>query len=176
MRRGAWLAALPSVLVLIPVVVFVGVSGNDRERLPSALIGQKFPEFELPMLGSERIATHRLLEGKPRLVNVWGTWCAACREEHGLLLKIAREFGIEIVGVNYRDDPDQAVAWLRDLGSPYVFDVLDREGSLGVDLGVYGAPETFLVDSERRIVLKHVGRLTPKVWADEFEPRIEGMQ
>ena len=158
---------------VLAVVFYFGMHGGDRSRLPSALLGKQFPEFELPLLVSGEPVTQQLLEGKPRLVNVWGTWCAGCRTEHETLTTIALEGEIEIIGLNYRDDPDKALGWLQDLGNPYEFTIVDADGSLGVDLGVYGAPETFLLDSRRVIVFKHVGSMTPEVWETQFIPLLE---
>lgn len=174
-RRLLLLAPLCLVLALA-VVFYFGMHGADRSRLPSALLGKKFPEFELPLLRSGELSTHRLLEGKPRLVNVWATWCAECRVEHETLNAIARDGEIEIVGLNYRDDPEKALGWLQDLGNPYEFTIVDADGNLGVDLGVYGAPESFLLDSQRVIVFKHIGAMTPEIWDSQFMPLLEAMR
>ena len=156
--------------VLVVIILFAGFSLGDKTRLPSALVGQSFPEFSLPDLldGSTRRRSNLL--GKPRLVNVWATWCPTCLEEHSVLLDISDQTGISIIGINYRDTSDEARSWLAKYGDPYDYTVVDRHGDLGLDLGVYGAPETFLVDPAGIIRHKHVGNVTNEVWSEEIEP------
>ena len=159
--------------LLIVGVGFVGFSLNDPHKLPSALIGKPFPEFSAPRLGaSDQLLGRADLLGEPVLVNIWATWCPTCMAEHGELLRIGAETGIRIVGVNYKDDPVKALDWLVRFGDPYDFVIEDRDGSLGVELGVYGAPETFLLDADGTVVHKHVGDINPRVWRDAFAPRV----
>lgn len=162
--------------LLIVVVGFVGFSLNDPHKLPSALIGKPFPEFSAPRLGApDEVLDRSDLLGEPVLVNVWATWCPTCMAEHGELLRIGAETGIRIVGVNYKDDPVKALDWLVRFGDPYDMVIEDRDGSLGVELGVYGAPETFLLDANGTVVHKHVGDINPRVWRDAFAPRLAAL-
>jgi cytochrome c biogenesis protein CcmG/thiol:disulfide interchange protein DsbE len=108
------------------------------------------------------------------LVNVWGTWCIECRREHQMLLDIRKSGKVEILGLNYQDDDDKARQWLKDLGNPYTVVGVDREGRTGIDFGVYGAPENFLVSPEGIIVHKLALGITPEAWRDEFLPFIDG--
>jgi len=165
--------------VVIAGLLYAGFSLNDPHVLPSALIGKPFPAFDLPALGDGSDATHRYTAADvrgPALVNVWATWCPTCRAEHAELLRIHRETGLPIIGVNYKDDSAQARDWLQQLGNPYAFNIVDSDGSLGVDLGVYGAPETFLVDASGTIVYKRVGDVNRSVWESEIKPHVEALQ
>ena len=153
----------------LATLLYAGFSLRDPHLLPSALLGKPFPRFDLPMLGGGS-ATREALLGAPRLVNVWATWCPTCLAEHGQLLRIRAETGLSILGVNYKDDPVQAQRWLIAHGNPYDFNIIDAEGDLGVNLGVYGAPETFLLDANGVIRYKHVGAIDAGVWRDKLEP------
>ena len=164
---------MPRLLLFIPLALCIvlgiflwkGLSLDPKE-LPSALIGKPFPEFKMASLQQpDRILTKSDFAGKPFLVNVWATWCPSCRQEHADLLAIARQGGIGIVGLNYKDERMAAISWLEDLGNPYIFNIFDEYGMLGLDLGVYGAPETYLVDADGIIRLRHVGVITEEVWS-----------
>ena len=157
---------------LLATLLYLGFSLKDPTLLPSALIGQPFPRFQLPLLHGEGEATETRLRGAPKLVNVWATWCPTCLAEHGELLRIGRETGLAIVGINYKDDVAKARAWLARHGNPYEFNVVDANGDLGVDLGVYGAPETFLIDAAGIIRHKRVGEVNRQVWEAEIEPAL----
>lgn len=162
MNRG--LLFLPfAVFVAITVVFWIGLGIEDKSSLPSPLIGQPFPEFELGVVEDGRILTTTDLEGQPALVNVWATWCPTCKAEHAFLNALSDE-GIWIIGINYKDDLDKARQWLADYGNPYAYNLSDPDGLLGIELGVYGAPETFLIDSAGVIRAKHIGDLNPVVW------------
>lgn len=180
-RRGLagrpWGAVAP-VAVFLPLaaVLYLGFSLRDPQLLPSALLDKPFPEFDLPLLATEGRADRAALLGQPRLVNVWATWCPTCLAEHGELLRIGAQTGLSIVGINYKDDAAGAVAWLRRHGDPYDFSIVDANGDLGVDLGVYGAPETFLVDAEGVIRHKHVGAVTPAVWRRSIAPALDALR
>lgn len=161
------------VFALVVGVGYVGFSLNDPHELPSALLGKPFPDFEAPLLAApERTVTRADLLGQPVLVNVWATWCPTCAAEHDELLRIRQRTGLRIVGVNYKDEPDKAREWLRVYGNPYDMVVQDPDGSLGVELGVYGAPETFLLDAAGTIVYKRVGDINPRIWRDELGPKV----
>lgn len=154
-------------------ILYLGFTLRDPKLLPSALVGQPFPAFELPTLTvPPGRATEADIAGEVRLVNVWATWCPTCLAEHGELTRIGTESGLSIVGVNYKDDPSKARAWLGRHGDPYDFNVVDAAGDLGVDLGVYGAPETFVVDGGGTIRYKRVGEVNRRVWREEIAPLI----
>lgn len=172
-------------LLIVPLAVFVGIAvllysgfGLGRaDLLPSALIDKPFPDFNLPTLAGEPARRSRDdLVGEVRLVNVWATWCPTCAAEHDELARITGETGIGIVGVNYKDDPNAARAWLAERGDPYLFHIIDAQGDLGVDLGVYGAPETFVVDAAGVIRFKQVGAVTADTWRDSMAPVVASLQ
>ncbi len=160
--------------VLIPIVVFValvallgfGFRLSDPRLLPSENLGEPIPAFQLPNLLTGRLMTEADLTGEPFLLNVWATWCPSCVAEHDALTAIHTQYGVKIIGVNYNDDVDAARRWLEQLGDPYAFHVVDAEGTLAVDLGVYGAPETFVVNAEGTILYRHVGVVTEGVYQD----------
>jgi cytochrome c biogenesis protein CcmG/thiol:disulfide interchange protein DsbE len=155
-----------AVFVLLAAFLWKGLS-LDPQELPSALIGKPFPDFKIPSLQQpDKFLTRTDLLGKPVLINVWATWCPACRQEHAELLAIARDGRIGIIGLNYKDERSAAIDWLQQLGNPYLFNIYDQQGRLGLDLGVYGAPETYLVDAAGIIRFRHVGVVTPEVWSD----------
>ena len=164
---------VPLVLfVVLSVVLLLGLDKNPQE-LPSALIGDPFPEFFLPALDdSQQIVSRDDFNGQVLLVNVWATWCFACRIEHPMLNKLAEQ-GVVIVGLNYKDQQAEAKAWLDQRGNPYQFNIFDAEGSLGIDLGVYGAPETYLVDAQGHIQHRRVGVVDEAIWDEEFKPLYE---
>jgi periplasmic protein thiol:disulfide oxidoreductases, DsbE subfamily len=142
----------------------------DPNYLPSALIDKPVPAFELPNLREpdQLVKTEELL-GEPYLLNVWATWCPSCRVEHPYLLQLAEQ-GVKIVGLNYKDEDEPAKDWLKHFKDPYSLIIADREGRLGLDLGVYGAPETFIVDAEGIIRYKHVGVVDERVWRSTLAP------
>lgn len=178
MSRASLFIPLTAFVVIVGLL-YAGFSLNDPHLLPSALIGKPFPAFDLASLdGAAGDGVKRLTEADvrgPVLVNVWATWCPTCRAEHEELLRIHQETGLSIIGVNYKDNPAQARAWLARLGNPYVFNIVDAQGTLGVDLGVYGAPESFLVDASGTIVYKRVGEVTRTVWEREIKPHIDSL-
>ncbi|MEZ5557225.1 MAG: DsbE family thiol:disulfide interchange protein [Pseudomonadales bacterium] len=163
-------------LGLFLLIVGIGYAGfklNDPHVLPSALLGKPFPDFSATLLHEPERVVHRdELLGEPVLVNVWATWCPTCKAEHAELLRISARTGLRIVGVNYKDDRQQALAWLRRYGDPYEYVLEDPDGSLGVELGVYGAPESFLLDASGTVVYKRVGDINPRVWRDELAPQL----
>ncbi len=160
-----------AIFALIIGFGYAGFSLNDPHKLPSALLEKPFPEFAGPGLADpERSLSKADLLGSPVLVNVWATWCPTCRAEHEQLNALKAEHGLRIVGVNYKDDPAKALRWLAELGNPYEFNVQDPDGSLGVELGVYGAPESFLLDAQGVIRYKRVGDVNERVWRREIAP------
>jgi cytochrome c biogenesis protein CcmG/thiol:disulfide interchange protein DsbE len=167
---------------LIPALIFaalvaffaIGLQRNPR-YIPSPLIGKPAPQFELQAVEDPtRTVRTRDFHGRPYVLNVWGTWCAGCRLEHETLLQIARSGVVPIVGLNWKDDRSLAQQWLEQLGNPYVVTAFDPEGRAGIDWGVYGAPETFLVDANGIVQYKHIAPLTMEVWEREFLPRLRG--
>ncbi len=169
-----------SMKFIIPLLVFVVLVGFllrglfiDPRELPSQAIGRDVPAFALPTLDdANAVITPEQLKGKPYLLNVWATWCPTCYVEHPYLLQLQQK-GIRIVGVNYKDDTEKAKGYLQQMGNPYELVLVD-EGRLGVDLGVYGAPETFLVNADGKILLRRAGDMNERVWQDEFLPLLEG--
>ena len=145
---------------------------RDPTAMPSAMIGQTLPEFSLPNLyDAEVVITKDDIVGEPFLINVFGSWCVACRVEHAYLNTLGQE--IRIIGLNWRDDRADALAWLEALGDPYGLVMADTESDLAINLGVTGAPETFLIDRDGMILQKYVGALDAQVWAREFAPILD---
>lgn len=173
MRKTTLLLALPLVgFIALLWFLWQGL-GRDPSLLPSALIDQPLPAFAATTLDDpSRTVTPADLKGETALLNVWATWCPTCQAEHEMLKKLAAQ-GIAIYGVNYKDEPAKARRWLATLGNPYRFNINDEAGQLGIDLGVYGAPETFLLDKQGVIRHRHVGVLDDSVWQEDFLPRIE---
>ena len=158
-----------AILVFIAVFFYFGLQRNPND-VPSALIGKTIPTFSLPSVADpQELVTSEALAGHVSLVNVWGTWCVECRHEHGYLLELART-GVPIYGLNVRDDRAAANDWLARLGNPYVSSGFDPEGKAAIDWGVTGAPETFLIGSDGKILHKHISPLTAQVWQNDFLP------
>lgn len=159
-------------LVLIPLAAFLVMGGflfkglfMDPRKLPSALIDRPFPAFSLPSLYEpEQLLTQEDLKGEVALLNVWATWCPTCKEEHEQLNKIGLQEGVTIYGLNYKDDPELARQWLQRYLDPYRKVIVDVDGRLGLDLGVYGAPETYIIDAQGIIRYRHVGEVDETVW------------
>lgn len=165
------------IFAALVALLFVGIQrAPNKSVIASPLIGKPAPQFELPVLGSAETFANESMRGRWYLLNVWGTWCAECRREHDMLLEIASGGEIPIVGLNWKDDPAAAQQWLEQLGNPYAIIPADREGRVAIDWGVYGAPETFLIDDRGVVRYKHVGALHPLAWESEFLPRIRGVK
>jgi len=161
---------------VIAAFLFKGLNMNPRE-IPSPLIGKSVPEFSLPLLEQpETQITDKDLLGKPYLLNVWATWCVSCRAEHETLVQLARTGKVDIYGLNWKDESFKAQAWLRQLGNPYVANIFDEKGCTAIDLGVYGAPETFVVDSKGVIQYKHAGPVTPQLVTETLLPLVEKLK
>ncbi|MET1078152.1 MAG: DsbE family thiol:disulfide interchange protein [Pseudomonas sp.] len=168
-------------ILLLPLAIFLGVAVVlyrglflDPAELPSALIGKPFPAFALPAVDGGKALTQADLKGKPALVNVWATWCVSCRVEHPVLNQLAQQ-GVVIHGVNYKDDNAAARKWLAEFHNPYGLNIDDAQGSLGLDLGVYGAPETFLIDAQGIIRHKYVGVIDERVWREKLAPLYQAL-
>lgn len=163
-------------LLLLPLLVFGLLAlllysglGKDPSELPSALIGKPIPAFSLPSVDDpQTMLTQDDLKG-PALLNVWATWCISCKVEHPVLNQLSKQ-GVTIYGINYKDDRDAAQKWLREFHNPYRLDVDDAQGTLGLDIGVYGAPETFLIDAQGIIRHKFVGVIDEVVWREQLAP------
>lgn len=157
---------------LLVIVLAVGIKrAPEKGTIESPLIGRAAPEFTLPSLAdASRPVSSSDLRGRWYLLNVWGTWCPGCRIEHDMLLEVQRTGLVPIIGLNWKDDSEQAMAWLAQLGNPYEVVAVDQEGRVAIDWGVYGAPETFLVSADGIVVYKHVGPLTRQVWEQRFMP------
>ena len=158
-----WLMVVPLALFLLMAVFLYRGLYLDPAELPSAMIGKPFPAFNLPTVQGDKTLTQADLQGKPALVNVWATWCISCRVEHPVLNKLA-EKGVVIYGINYKDDNAAALKWLAEFHNPYQLDIRDEDGNLGLNLGVYGAPETFFIDAKGVIRDKFVGVIDETVW------------
>ncbi|NDL65340.1 DsbE family thiol:disulfide interchange protein [Acerihabitans arboris] len=167
---------IPLVLFLLLAAAFIvqlsrNAHGDDPTLLESALIGKPVPDFRLASLDdpARTFDGSVLRDGRPMLLNVWATWCPTCRAEHQFLNALAAQ-GVRVVGLNYKDDRLKAVNWLNTLGNPYALSLYDGDGMLGLDLGVYGAPETFLIDGRGIIRYRHAGDLNADVWRREVQP------
>lgn len=169
MNRLGYLLLLVAFAALI-IVFSIGLT-RDPSALPSPFVGNPAPEFDLPALKdpSSRV-NNEVFAGGDSLVNVWATWCVGCREEHGFLMQLAESGAIPIYGINWRDDRADALRWLQQYGDPYVMSGFDSDGRAGIDWGVYGAPETFLVNDEGMVLHKHLGPLTADIWRRDFVP------
>ncbi len=158
------------VAAIFAALFFAGLFLGDPSRLPSAYEGKLLPAFELPQLGKNEPLTHHMLAtGSPVLVNIWASWCAPCRQEHPALMHLADQ-GVAIFGLNYKDNLPAARRFLGRLGNPYRAIGVDKNGQVALDMGVYGVPETFLLDGEGRVVLRHVGALTEDVLTTKILP------
>ncbi len=174
---------MKSLRFLVPLALFVALAGflavglnrNPRE-VPSPLIGKPAPDFAMPTLHDpQRTMTRADMRGKVWLLNVWASWCVACREEHPLLVAYAKTKRVPIIGLNYKDTRDAGKRWLNALGNPYDDSLFDEAGRLGLDFGVYGVPETFLIDKQGLIRFKHVGPLTDSIVKEKIEPLLKAL-
>ncbi|MEP5569970.1 MAG: DsbE family thiol:disulfide interchange protein [Halioglobus sp.] len=165
----------PLILFIVLAIFLVRGLSLDPKELPSALIDKPFPEFSLPALGSAQTLDKAAVSGQVALFNVWATWCVSCRVEHPYLTELAKQ-GVAIYGINYKDEDTAALGWLDELGDPYIASIADRDGTLGLDLGVYGAPETYLVDAQGLVRYRHVGVVNERVWSNTLQPIYEQLQ
>jgi cytochrome c biogenesis protein CcmG/thiol:disulfide interchange protein DsbE len=165
-----------ALFILLAAVLAIGIRHSpEKGIIASPLLGKPAPPFTLPSLTDPAHAVRSAdLKGHWYLFNVWGTWCGECRQEHETLLQVRRAAVLPIIGLDWKDDDAQAVAWLTQLGNPYQSVGTDHSGRVAIDWGVYGAPETFLVSPQGVVVYKHVGALTPDTWTREILPRVSG--
>ena len=168
------------IFILLAVALYFGLD-RDPSAMPSALIDKSVPAFTLPSLADEEkpvtetFLSEKLFQGEATLLNVWATWCVSCRMEHRYLMGLAK-LGVPIIGLNYKDERGAAQRWLRELGDPYREVIFDAEGSLGLDLGVFGAPETYVIDGQGMIRYKYVGVVDERVWQQKIAPVFHGLQ
>ena len=168
-------------LILIPLVVFLGIAvflfkglGRDPHEVPSPLINKAAPSFKLPQLKEPtKTFSAEEMRGKVWILNVWASWCVSCADEHPFLLEYARSQAVPIYGLNWKDQREDALSWLEARGDPYVVSISDLDGRVAIDYGVYGAPETYLIDRNGVIRLKQVGPLTPDIWNHDFLPLVQ---
>lgn len=181
-RRRRLMAFLPLIIFGVLAAIFFSqlISGRDASVVPSALVGTAAPVLDLPPLdGLMRdgapvpALSDALVENKVTLVNVWASWCAPCRQEHPLLMALARDDRINVVGINYKDDTPNALRFLEELGNPYAAVGIDPKGIAAIDWGVYGIPETYLLAKDGTIVFKQIGPFSPASIRDDLLPEIE---
>jgi cytochrome c biogenesis protein CcmG/thiol:disulfide interchange protein DsbE len=163
--------AIPLIFFIL-LVAFLAVGlRHDPHEVPSPLINKAAPAFQLSQLRDPTLKfSAQDMRGKVWLLNVWASWCVTCRDEHPLLIQYARSGALPIYGLNYKDNRDDALSWLGELGDPYVLSVSDTDGRVGIDYGVYGAPETYLIDRDGVIRFKQVGPVTPDIWQEKILP------
>ncbi|MHA7900351.1 MAG: DsbE family thiol:disulfide interchange protein [Henriciella sp.] len=172
----SWSRIVPVALfVVLTIFLAIGLT-RDPSVIPTEMIDREMPQFELPELREETTVTEADLVGEIALVNVFGSWCVACLQEHPTLMQLSRDDTVKIVGVNWRDDRVDALDWLEEHGDPYDTIIFDEESDLVIEIGVTGAPETFVLDPDGRIRYKQIGPITPEVWKDTIRPVIEAIE
>ena len=168
---------LPVLVFFVLVMLFVVGLDHDPHLVPSPLIDKPVPAFELPVLDNPGVRlTADDLKGEVVLINVWASWCVSCRDEHPLLIDLSRNKAIKIYGLNYKDSREAALAWLKEHGDPYFVSLYDVNGKTGIDLGVYGVPETYLLDRDGIIRFKHIGPITRETIQQKLLPLINSLE
>jgi cytochrome c biogenesis protein CcmG/thiol:disulfide interchange protein DsbE len=164
--------------IFIVLVAFLGIGlGLNPREVPSPLINKPAPAFQLPQLHRpDQTFSQQDMKGRVWLLNVWASWCVSCREEHPLLVEFARTNVVPVYGLNYKDKPDDALAWLKQFGDPYALSIVDRDGRVGIDYGVYGVPETFVIDKQGAIRYKQIGPITPEALQNKILPLVKELQ
>ncbi|MCW2238248.1 DsbE family thiol:disulfide interchange protein [Azospirillum canadense] len=171
-------------IFLLPLLLFVGVGvafllgfERDPRDIPSALIDKPAPEFALaPLPGHKEGVSSAMLKGDVTLVNVFASWCIPCKAEHPVITRLSKELGVTVRGINYKDKTEDALDWLKRNGDPYASIGADQDGRVSIDWGVYGVPETYLIDRQGRIRFKQVGPLTPQVVDEQILPMIKHLR
>jgi cytochrome c biogenesis protein CcmG/thiol:disulfide interchange protein DsbE len=164
------------IFALLVVFLAVGLTRDPRE-VPSPLIDKPAPTFKLTELHApDKVLTPADLKGKVWLLNVWASWCVSCREEHPLLVELGRANVVPIYGLNYKDQSPAALKWLEDMGNPYIASLVDADGRVGIDYGVYGVPETFVIDRDGVIRYKQIGPITPQALKEKILPLVRKLQ
>ncbi|MEW5904257.1 MAG: DsbE family thiol:disulfide interchange protein [Pseudomonadota bacterium] len=173
MNRFIW----PLVIfIVLAGFLFVGLGLNPRE-VPSPLIDKPAPNFRLPQLENEQLSfSPEDMKGKVWLLNVWASWCVSCREEHPVLVALSQQNIVPIYGLDYKDNPADGKMWLARGGNPYVLSAMDREGRIGIDYGVYGVPETYVIDKQGIIRYKQIGPVTPQSLSEKILPLVAELQ
>ena len=167
----------PLIIALVLGVILYSGIGKDPSMLQSARLGKTVPDFDLPTLSDPaRHLNQKMFPGKVSLLNVWATWCNTCKAEHPWLVRIAKESGITVHGMDYKDDRDDALQWLKTLGNPYEEVIFDKDGTLGLNLGVYGVPETYVLDKKGIIRYRQVGAIDEDAWKKTILPLINKLK
>lgn len=175
MKTIGWKVIPIALFLLLSIFLWRGLSLNPHE-LPSVQLGKSLPQFNLPQLNNpDSFVSSSQLREQVVLLNVWASWCAACIEEQVFMLQLARE-GVPIYGLNYKDESLDATRWLEQWGNPYKLIFQDRDGKVAIDLGVYGAPETFVIDKNGIIRYRHAGIMTQEVWVKEVSPLMKHLE
>jgi cytochrome c biogenesis protein CcmG/thiol:disulfide interchange protein DsbE len=166
-----------AIAAVFGLVLFQISQGRDIKEVPSPLIGKAVPQFELPLLLKPgQTFSSEQLKGQVSLVNVWASWCVSCRYEHDLLVSLASNSDISIIGINYKDERADALKWLRDMGNPYEASIFDHDGRAAIDWGVYGTPESFIVDQQGIIRYKHTGPISVEKLESEILPLVRELR
>jgi cytochrome c biogenesis protein CcmG, thiol:disulfide interchange protein DsbE len=166
---------IPIAIFAVLAILFWRGLSLDPNKMPSALLNKPVPVFSLPRLENlQETRTESIFKGQVTLLNVWATWCETCHAEHLFLQKL-KDQGVNIVGIDYKDNNEDALRWIAQLGNPYSEILVDEDGRFGLDLGVFGAPETYVVDAKGVIRFKHIGELNQKVWDEVVRPVMEGL-
>jgi cytochrome c biogenesis protein CcmG/thiol:disulfide interchange protein DsbE len=169
---------------LLPLAIFLVLAGFlvaglrlDPREVPSPLINKPAPAFSLPKLSDTGVKfSADEMRGKVWLLNVWASWCSACREEHPVLMQLAADSSIQLYGLDYKDTDAEASAVLKEAGNPYRAVAVDADGRVGIDYGVYGVPETYIIDKAGVIRYKQIGPITPEIWSEKIQPLLKGLQ
>jgi cytochrome c biogenesis protein CcmG/thiol:disulfide interchange protein DsbE len=161
--------------IFVVLVIFLAIGlGRDPHEVPSPLINKAAPTFRLPQLKEpSKTFSAEDMRGKVWILNVWASWCVSCRDEHPLLIEYAKSGAVPIYGLNWKNNREEALAWLEELGNPYVLSVSDLDGRVAIDYGVYGAPETYVIDQSGTIRFKQIGPITPDVWSQKILPLVQ---
>jgi len=161
--------------IFLVLVAFLALGLKlDPREVPSPLVGKPAPAFSAPSLAApDRVLRKEDMLGKVWMLNVWASWCSACREEHPILVEYSRAGGVPVYGLNYKDKREDGLRWLKQRGDPYVDTVFDADGRIGIDFGVYGVPETFIIDRAGVIRYKQIGPITPQVLREKIEPLLK---
>jgi cytochrome c biogenesis protein CcmG/thiol:disulfide interchange protein DsbE len=164
----------------LPLIIFIAIAlffwkglDKDPHEIPSALVGKPVPTFNSPTLIDDATVTNKIFIGQVSLLNVWATWCPTCLAEHTVLLDVKKSSPVTIYGLSYKDNKTDAEDWIKRYGNPYQTIIYDSKGLLAMDLGVYGTPETFVIDKEGIIRYKHIGAVSPDVWETKLKPLVE---
>jgi cytochrome c biogenesis protein CcmG, thiol:disulfide interchange protein DsbE len=156
------------IFIIIGIFLFLSLNSNPN-KLPSPLVGKMIPELEgKDFFTNESVKLNDLMENQMALVNVWASWCVTCRKEHPMIMNIANNDNLKLIGINYKDQKNKGQKYLEIMGNPFDEIIYDPEGRIGMELGVYATPETFLIDKEGLVLYKHIGEITPEVWNQNF--------